>query len=77
MIPTILLALLLTLTPEPGATYQDGICWEADGTQGLYDLAASFAILESSTARRTVTLDEVLTGQTNAYQADIDQHYGL
>ncbi len=50
---------------------------EADGRQGLHDLAASFAILESSLARRTVTLDEVLTGRVNAYQKPIDEHYGL
>jgi predicted dehydrogenase len=50
---------------------------ETDGRQGLCDLAASYAILESSVARRTVTLDEVLTGRVNAYQREIDAHYGL
>ena len=50
---------------------------ETDGREGLHDLAASFAILESSLARRTVTLDEVLTGRVRAYQEPIDEHYGL
>ena len=50
---------------------------ETDGQEGLSDLAASFAILESSLARRTVTLDEVLTGRTDAYQKPIDEHYGF
>ena len=48
---------------------------ETDGREGLRDLAASFAILESSLARRTVTLDEVLTGQLDDYQKPINDHY--
>ena len=50
---------------------------EADGTEGLYDLAASFAILESAAAGRSVTLDEVLDGECDTYQQSIDEHYGL
>jgi predicted dehydrogenase len=50
---------------------------ETTGRDGLSDLAASYAILESSEARRTVTMDEVLNGQLNTYQQPINAHYGL
>ncbi len=50
---------------------------ETDGEEGLRDLAASFAMIESSVLGRTVTLDEVLSGAVNAYQREIDDHYGL
>lgn len=51
--------------------------FEKAGEEGLRDLAAAFAILESGQAGRTVTLDEVLTGKVDAYQRAIDGHYGL
>ncbi|MFN8525756.1 MAG: Gfo/Idh/MocA family oxidoreductase [Chloroflexota bacterium] len=47
------------------------------GVEGLHDLAASFAIVESSQARRAVTLAEVLDGRVDAYQAPLNAHYGL
>jgi predicted dehydrogenase len=50
---------------------------ETDGNEGLRDLAASFAMIESSALGRTVTLDEVLSGAVNTYQQEIDDHYGL
>lgn len=50
---------------------------ETSGQEGLHDLACAFAMLESSVARRQVTLAEVLSGAVNAYQAEIDAHYGL
>ena len=50
---------------------------ETDGVEGLRDLAAAHAILESAHAGRAVTLDEVLHGTVDAYQRPIDQHYGL
>jgi predicted dehydrogenase len=50
---------------------------EASGHEGLLDLAAAFAICESATLGRTVTLDEVLDGRVAAYQANIDRHYGF
>jgi 1,5-anhydro-D-fructose reductase (1,5-anhydro-D-mannitol-forming) len=45
--------------------------------EGLLDLAAAFAILESSALGRTVSLREVLDGSADAYQRPIDEHYGL
>jgi predicted dehydrogenase len=50
---------------------------ETSGVEGLHDLAASFAIMESSQAGRAVTLAEVLDGRVDAYQRDLDQQYGL
>lgn len=50
---------------------------ETSGIEGLHDLAAAYAILESNMAGRTVTLDEVLRGEVDAYQRPIDVHYGL
>ena len=50
---------------------------ETSGEEGLRDLAASFAIVESSLARRPVSLDEVLDGRLDAYQRELDAHYGL
>lgn len=50
---------------------------EKDGTEGLRDLAAAFAILESGVAGRMVAVDEVLTGAVDAYQREIDVHYEL
>jgi predicted dehydrogenase len=47
------------------------------GEEGLRDLAASFAIVESSLARRAVSLTEVLESRIDAYQRDLDEHYGL
>jgi predicted dehydrogenase len=50
---------------------------EASGHEGLLDLAAAYAICESSAVARPVTLNEVLDGSTAVYQAEIDRHYGL
>jgi predicted dehydrogenase len=54
-----------------------GVDSETSGTEGLHDLACAFAMLESSTLRRTVTLAEMLSGATDTYQAEINAHYGL
>ncbi len=50
---------------------------ETSGQEGLRDLACAFAILESATAGRRVTVDEVLSGQANQYQQEIDRRYGF
>jgi len=50
---------------------------ETSGEEGLRDLACAFAILESSTLGRRVTLEEMLSGETDAYQREIDEHYKL
>jgi predicted dehydrogenase len=50
---------------------------EASGAECLVDLAAAFAICESSTLGRPVTVDEVLDGRVADYQAPIDRYYGF
>lgn len=45
--------------------------------QGTRSVAVSYAILESGTAGRVVTLDEVLNEECDAYQADINESMGL
>jgi predicted dehydrogenase len=50
---------------------------EASGQEGLEDLAAAFAISESSLAGRPVRVADVLDGTVSAYQDDINRHYGL
>ena len=50
---------------------------ETDGEQGLRDLACSFAILESATLNRPVRVADVLSGGIDAYQGEINAHYGL
>ncbi len=50
---------------------------ETDGSEGLHDLAAAFAMIESSHLGRTVTLEEVLSGKVDGYQREIDEFYGI
>ena len=50
---------------------------EASGEEGLNDLAAAYAILESATANRPVKVADVLSGAVNGYQEEIDSHYQL
>ena len=50
---------------------------ETSGRDGLRDLAAAFAVLESSLAKRTVHVDEVLQGHLREYQRPIDERFGL
>jgi predicted dehydrogenase len=50
---------------------------EVDGEEGLRDAACGFAVLESAMLGRRVTLDEVLSGEVGAFQAEINAHYGI
>jgi 1,5-anhydro-D-fructose reductase (1,5-anhydro-D-mannitol-forming) len=56
---------------------ESGQPMETDGVEGLRDLACAFSLLESSTLRQPVRVADVLSGVVNAYQAEIDQHYGV
>jgi predicted dehydrogenase len=47
------------------------------GQEGTIDLALSYAILESGALGRDVTLKEMLSGEVEAYQKEINDHYGL
>jgi hypothetical protein len=48
-----------------------------NGVEGTIDLALSYAILESGLLGRDVTLEEMLAGEADVYQKDINAHYGL
>jgi predicted dehydrogenase len=50
---------------------------EVDGSEGLKDVAAIYAILESSLAGREVTMQEVESCELYDYQRDIDRALGL
>jgi predicted dehydrogenase len=50
---------------------------ETSGREGLQDLACAFALLESATLGRRVTVEEVLSGAVAVYQAEIDEHHRL
>ena len=50
---------------------------ETSGREGLRDLAAAFALLESSLAERTVTVDEVASGDLGEYQRPLDRRFGF
>jgi predicted dehydrogenase len=50
---------------------------EVSGEEGLKDMAAAYAILESSTAGHLVQVEDVLSGKVSAYQKEIDRHHHL
>jgi predicted dehydrogenase len=50
---------------------------EVDGSEGLKDVAAIYAICESARAGRAVKMSEVETCQVYDYQAEIDEALGL
>ncbi|HEX3657918.1 MAG TPA: Gfo/Idh/MocA family oxidoreductase [Pirellulales bacterium] len=50
---------------------------ETSGAEGLRDLAAAFAILESHHAGRRIAVSDVLTGRVRAFQQPIDGRFGL
>ncbi|MDF1813701.1 MAG: Gfo/Idh/MocA family oxidoreductase [Verrucomicrobiales bacterium] len=55
----------------------NGIKPECSGKEGLMDLAAAYAVVESSLAGRRVDLKEIVTGSLRDYQKPIDQGLGL
>jgi len=50
---------------------------ETSGREGLRDLAAAFAILESAQAGRRIEVEAVHNGELREYQRPIDQHFGF
>jgi len=50
---------------------------EVDAGQGARSVALSYALMESQTAGRAVTVDEVLEDRTSAYQEEINASLGL
>jgi len=56
---------------------ESGKPMETDGEEGVRDLACAFGVLESATLNRPVKVADVLGGEVDAYQREINQHYGL
>ena len=50
---------------------------ETNGREALADLACAYALLESDTSGRQVTIEEVIDGSLADYQRPIDEHYGI
>jgi predicted dehydrogenase len=50
---------------------------EASATEGVLDLAMAYSILESAHSGEPVRVADVYGGKVAAYQADINEHYGL
>ena len=50
---------------------------EVDGEEGMRDVAAIYAVFESSRAGRSVSMDEVVSCDLYAYQDEIDQALGV
>lgn len=50
---------------------------ECSGEIGLRDLACAYAVLESSLARREVSIEEIVSGTLKEYQKPINEHFGL
>lgn len=57
---------------ELGSAIASGSAVEVDAQQGARSVALSYAMLESGLAGRAVTMDEVLGGELDAYQREID-----
>ena len=56
---------------------QNGTQPEVTAEEGRADLALTYAPFESGVLGRSVSFEEVVTGQADAYQRDIDVHSGL
>jgi len=50
---------------------------ETSGREGLRDLAASFALVESSLKDRSVKVDDVESGKLHLYEEEINNYYGI
>jgi predicted dehydrogenase len=59
------------------AAIQSGGQMEASATEGVLDLAMAYSIVESAHSGAPVRVADVHSGRVTAYQADINEHYGL
>ncbi|MDE2998475.1 MAG: Gfo/Idh/MocA family oxidoreductase [Gemmatimonadota bacterium] len=62
---------------EFGEAIAEGRDVEVDGTEGMKDVAAVYAVFESALAGRAVRMAEVESGEIDAYQAEIDTALGI
>jgi predicted dehydrogenase len=54
-----------------------GAAPEVDGATGRHAVAIVYALFESQLANRPVTIAEIESSAVDAYQREIDEHYGL
>jgi len=50
---------------------------ETNGREGLRDLAASYAVIESSLRGRSVKVEDVESGEIADYENEINTHYRI
>jgi hypothetical protein len=50
---------------------------ETSGHEGLRDLAASYALIESSLAGKAVKVGDVESGKISQYEEEINKHYNI
>jgi len=56
---------------------EEGREMETSGQEGLRDLAASCALIESSLTGRSIKVDDVESGKIGRYEEEINSHYGI
>jgi len=56
---------------------KEGREMETSGKEGLRDLAASYALIESSRAGKSVKVDDVESGKISRYEEEINKHYRI
>lgn len=62
---------------ELGECIRSGSPPEVDGAQGLADVALTYAPFESGRLGRAVSFEEMISGEADAYQREIDTKLGL
>jgi predicted dehydrogenase len=62
---------------ELATCIRTGATPEVDGATGRRAVAIVYALFESQLAGRPVTIAEIESSAVDAYQREIDQHYGL
>ena len=56
---------------------KEGREMETSGREGLRDLAASYALIESSIAGKSIKVDDVESGKISHYEEEINKHYKI
>ena len=75
--PTIDCKLIALEQAEFAACIRSGVAPEVDAAVALRAVALVYALFESQLAGRPVTIEEVESNAVDAYQREIDDHYGL
>jgi len=56
---------------------EEGREMEASGWEGLMDLAASYAMIESSLMGKSIKDEDVMLGKIGKYEEEINNYYGI